>query len=323
MEIHVALSGEKFDDTLAEHVSGVGLLRGEYIFRRIKRYVPDEHARNYMKSYLRWVLQRFAGKPVWYRFVDAPSNELNMLKGHDVYIVEEFPTVGIRGMRRALKFPETFELEFSTVVEVAKEFPNLHVMFPYVSELAEAAFGVQMAAKLGFKNRLGIMVETPVAFYHADEFRGMGIDYFLVGMNDLSSLALGAGRGSGFDRHTHPAVLSWLQNLRERFRDVTLAVAGYHKADFAQVAESIGFDQLAVHYSSLPQFLGRHLSHFRELDFMVSFKKDDNRKRLRQWSTDLLERSRAEGGVEMQGAGTAILPSRSPSRSGLGSRVAG
>src|SRR5258708_12097176 len=99
METHVALSAEKFDDRLLGLVAGVGLIRGEYVARRLGRYIPDPGCRRYLKAYLSYVSKAFEGRPVWYRFCDAPSNEINMLKGYDAYILEEFPTAGIRGMR--------------------------------------------------------------------------------------------------------------------------------------------------------------------------------------------------------------------------------
>lgn len=306
MDIHVALSAEKFDERLPQFIKEVGLLRGEYIFRRIWRYVTDSRCRQYMRCYLRFVLERFKDQPVWYRFCDAPSNELNLLKGHDVYIIEEFPTVGIRGMRRALRFPAAFELEFKTVAEVAEEYPNLNVIFPYVSEVQEVTYGLEVGSKLGFRNQVGMMIETPAALFHASDFRKLGICHFLVGMNDLSSLTVGAGRGSGFDRHTHPALVGWIKDLREVLSDAKLSVAGYHKQEFMKIAEEIGFDHFVIHYSSLPQFLGSHFNDFREMNFMVSFKREANQKRLRQWSNDLLKRSYDDDGVDLQGASVAI-----------------
>jgi phosphoenolpyruvate-protein kinase (PTS system EI component) len=306
MDIHVALSAEKFDERLPKYTKGVGLIRGEYIFRRIGRYVTNTHCRRYMQCYLRYVLENFKDQPVWYRFCDAPSNEINLLKGNDFYILEEFPTVGIRGMRRAKQFPESFELEFRTVTEVAKEYSNLHVIFPYISQVSEVEFGLKMGLEVEFPNQFGIMIETPAAIFHALDFKKLGIQNFLLGMNDLSSLTIGAGRGSGFDNQLHPALLGWMQELRKTLSDSTLSVAGYLKPEFMEIANKIGFDNFIIHYSALPQFLGDHFSEFREINFMSEFKKEANRKRLFHWSNELLNRSREDDGVKLQGAGVVI-----------------
>ena len=42
-----------------------------------------------------------------------------MLLNHDAHIIEEAPLVGIRGMRRAVMFRKTFELEIELVSELA------------------------------------------------------------------------------------------------------------------------------------------------------------------------------------------------------------
>ena len=81
METYVGLSGERVDPRLSELVAGVGLLRSEYIFRRCGHYLADSVGQSNLQSYVEDVLAKFAGLPVWYRFCDAPSNEINMLEG--------------------------------------------------------------------------------------------------------------------------------------------------------------------------------------------------------------------------------------------------
>ena len=306
MDIQVALSAEEFDPRLPAHVSAVGMLRSEYVCRRLQRHLPDPVCQDGLSQYLVSVLNAFPDRPVWYRFFDAPSHEVNMLRGCDAYIVEDNPLMGIRGMRRALRFRKTFELEFSIVAELAADHPNLNVMFPYISEIEELSYGAAVAESIGFSNRMSAMIETPSAIYLAPEFRALGLAHFIVGMNDLSSLFLGAGRGAGHDRHDHPAVVAALRGLRESLHDCDLAVAGYIKPEFAPVAHDIGFDHIVVHYSSLPSFLGEAVHDFRELDFMANFKTNDNKKRLLRWSSDLHRLAEMEGTSGLQGANALI-----------------
>lgn len=294
MHRQLALSSEYPDPRVIDHVEGIGLIRGEYIFRRKGEYITRLDSQRAMKAYLTHLLELFANKPVWYRFCDAPANEINMLAGNDQHILEEFPTIGVRGMRRALICRETFATEFNIIAELARKYPNLHIIFPYISELAEVEFGLEMVKKTGFGNKVSFMIETPAAVYFANTMQSMGVNHFLVGMNDLSSLVVGASRGSQFDRKDHPALLGLLQQVRRDLPHASLSVAGYIDAGFYNRVATLGFDHIVIHYSSLQQFLPDDLSDYAEINFMDQFKREDNRKRLKQWSRDLMNAAESD-----------------------------
>ena len=228
MDIHVGLSAERIDSRLPKFVTGVGMLRSEYLCRRIGYHLPAPRCQEH-------ILGIFPEQPVWYRTFDAPSNEVNMLLNHDAHIIEETPLVGIRGMRRAVMFKKTFELE----IELVSEFTA-------------------------------------------------------------------SGRGLGFDRHDNPALISALRELRERLEGATLSVGGYLQPPFLDSAKSIGFDNLVVHYSSLPDFTSADASELPESDFMANFKKTDNEKRLLKWAGDLLRVARTQDESGLQGSGPRI-----------------
>ncbi|MDG0796065.1 putative PEP-binding protein [Pectobacterium punjabense] len=301
MELEVSLSGEVPDERIYQEVSSVGLLRGEYIFRRSGKYLSAPDGPQLLREYIKETLRVFPDKDVWYRFVDAPANEINMLEGYDEYVLEEFPTIGLRGMRRAMELPGTFETEFSVVSELAKEHKNLHIMFPYICEMDEIDFGLEYAKKFSFSNKISCMVETPAALWHARDLEKRGIEHFLVGMNDLSSLVVGASRGSGYDRHNHPAILGMLKTLRHDLKNSRLSIAGYMKPDFYNLAKDTGMDAISVHYSSFPAFFGEKFKDYRDMDFMLNFKKSDNRKRLRLWAQSLLDVANDNDSMTIQG----------------------
>ena len=83
-------------------------------------------------------------------------------------------------------------------------------------------------------------------------------------------------------------------------------VAGYHDPGFQTQAQQIGFDGFVAHYSSLPDSLGPTVKDFSDMNFMAEFKKEQNRERLRRWSTDLRRQADAEDGVGLQGAAVSI-----------------
>lgn len=306
MDIHVGLSAERIDSRLPKFVTGVGMLRSEYLCRRIGYHLPAPRCQEHIVEYVEHVLGIFPEQPVWYRTFDAPSNEVNMLLNHDAHIVEETPLVGIRGMRRAVMFKKTFELEIELVSELAAKHSNLHLMFPFVNELDELEYGMQTASHFGFRNRIAAMIETPSAVQLTGRFMEMGVSDFLVGLNDLASLFAASARGLGFDRHDNPALISALRELRERHEGATLSVGGYLQPPFLDNAKSIGFDNLVVHYSSLPDFTSADASELPEVDFMANFKKTDNEKRMLKWAGDLLRVARTQNESGLQGSGPRI-----------------
>lgn len=301
MDIEVSLSGELPDARIYEEVSAVGLLRGEYIFRRAGKYLTAPDGRQIMEEYIENVLRTFPDKNVWYRFVDAPANEINMLEGYDEYVLEEFPTIGLRGMRRAMELPRTFDLEFDVITTLARKHKNLHIMFPYICEMSEIEFGMDYVRRFQFPNKVSCMMETPAALWHAKDIQRLGLENFLVGMNDLSSLVVGASRGSGFDRHNHPAIIGLLKTLRQTLSDGRLSIAGYMKPEFLDIAKETGMDAITVHYSSFPAFFGDRFADYQDMDFMLNFKKQDNRKRLRLWAQSLLDVANDTSSMTIQG----------------------
>jgi hypothetical protein len=120
-------------------------------------------------------------------------------------------------------------------------------------------------------------------------------------MNDLSSLVVGASRGSGFDRHNHPAIIGMLKTLRQTLSDGRISIAGYMKPEFLEIARQTGMDAITVHYSSFPAFFGERFSDYQDMDFMLNFKKQDNRKRLRLWAQSLLDVANDTSSMTIQG----------------------
>jgi len=301
MDIEVSLSGELPDPRIYEEVSAVGLLRGEYIFRRSGKYLTAPDGRQIMEDYIENILRVFPDKDIWYRFIDAPANEINMLEGCDEYVLEEFPTIGLRGMRRAMVLSSTFDIEFDVVTTLARKHKNLNIMFPYICEMSEIEFGMDYARRFNFPNKISCMMETPAAFWHAKDIQKLGLEYFLVGMNDLSSLVAGASRGSGFDRHNHPAIIGMLKTLRQTLSDGRISIAGYMKPEFLDIAKQTGMDAITVHYSSFPSFFGERFADYKDMDFMLNFKKMDNSKRLRLWAQSLLDVANDTSSMTIQG----------------------
>ena len=65
--------------------------------------------------------------------MDFRTNEFRNLEGGEEYEPhEENPMIGFRGCYRYVKDPETFALELEALATVRADYPNLHLMIPFV-----------------------------------------------------------------------------------------------------------------------------------------------------------------------------------------------
>ncbi len=270
MQYRLGLSAEPLDSTLDPRLLGVGLLRSEYLCRQIEEYVTLPTCRNHIGDYLRKVCSVFQPYEVWYRNTDLIVPEVNVLKGADHVFEEKHYINGLRGLRRAIKYPDAFQLELETVAEVAQEFNNLRMLFSFVYDPSEARKGIDYLRRAGYKGECGVMVEVPSAVVLLEEFAALNVSNFTVGVNDLTSLTLGTYRGSDYHDPCHPSILRSIQRAVEvgRKHRIPVSVAGYVTKRLALLCEEIGVDWFIVHYSDLPKVLDvapAFLPHLNEL----------------------------------------------------------
>lgn len=74
-----SLSGEDPANPALQSLAGVGLLRGEFIFRSRGQPVDHPAAMQALGDYLERTCQAHAKKPVWYRLCDLWSDEADAL----------------------------------------------------------------------------------------------------------------------------------------------------------------------------------------------------------------------------------------------------
>ncbi|MCF6387272.1 phosphoenolpyruvate synthase [Mycobacterium sp. MBM] len=209
----------------AAPVDGVGLLRAELM---LTDALAGEHPRTLMArgeqdrmvaamtAAIGRIAAAFAPRPVIYRATDFRSNEFrNLGGGQDYEPVENNPMIGYRGCYRYVKEPDLFALELRALADVRDQYPNVHLMIPFVRtrwELEECLELVD-ASRLGRQRGLHrwVMAEVPSVVHWLPTYIGMGIDGVSIGSNDLTQLVLGVDRDSEicaevFDE-SDPAVL--------------------------------------------------------------------------------------------------------------------
>ncbi len=231
---------EKAEEYARLPVSGVGLLRIEFIFTAhvrdhplalLKRGKKDELVRR-LADGIGKVCQAFHPRPVIVRTSDFKTNEYRGMPGGEEFEPsEENPMIGWRGCSRYIApgFRPAFLCELEAIHRVRTEMgmKNAMVMLPFVRNTWELEEIAEMMKAQGLRRsrdfQLYLMAEVPSTVLLAREF-SKHCDGFSIGSNDLTQLVLGADRDSetlgrmGYFDERDPAVL----------RAISLLIEGAH-----------------------------------------------------------------------------------------------
>ena len=202
---------------------GVGLLRTEHMMLALgvhpKKFITDGKEADLVKALVENILKvadAFYPKTVWYRTLDAPTDEFKSLQGGEDEPYEHNPMLGWRGIRRELDEPEILKAEFKAIKKLHEEgYTNIGIMLPLVQHPSELKEAKRIAREVGLKPQetieWGIMVETPGAALTIEDFIAEGIDFVSFGTNDLTQYTLAIDRNNehvaGLYSERHPAIM--------------------------------------------------------------------------------------------------------------------
>ena len=122
----------------ATGADGVGLLRTEHMMLALgvhpKKFITDGKEDELVKALVENILKvadAFYPKTVWYRTLDAPTDEFKSLQGGEDEPYEHNPMLGWRGIRRELDEPEILKAEFKAIKKLHEEgYTNIGIMLP-------------------------------------------------------------------------------------------------------------------------------------------------------------------------------------------------
>jgi pyruvate, water dikinase len=213
----------------ATGADGVGLLRTEHMMLTSgvhpKKFITDGREDELVKLLVENILKvvdAFYPRPVWYRTLDAPTDEFKTLDGGEDEPYEHNPMLGWRGIRRELDEPEILKAEFKAIKKLHEQgYTNVGIMIPLVQHPDELKQAKKIAEEVGLKPQknieFGIMVETPAAALIIEDFIDVGIDFVSFGTNDLTQYTLAIDRNNehvaGLYTEGHPAVLKLIERV--------------------------------------------------------------------------------------------------------------
>jgi pyruvate, water dikinase len=221
---------ERASEVAAMHVDGVGLLRAEFMILTAlqgdhpRKLIEEGRANEFvdrMEEQERIIAQAFHPRPIIYRAMDFRTNEFRGLSGGERYEPhEENPMIGYRGVSRYVQEPDLFRLELNALKRVRRNFPNVHLMLPFVRTGNETRICKQIIDEVGLTAEPGfqlwVMGEVPSIVYWLEEYANMGVSGVSIGSNDLTQLVLGVDRDN--------------EELATLFDERDLAVTGTIKA---------------------------------------------------------------------------------------------
>ena len=166
------------------------------------------------------VAGKFTPRPVWYRTLDAPTDEFREMEGGDDEPKEANPMLGWRGIRRSIDEKDIIRCEFKAIKKLqTRGIKNVGVMLPLVQSSEEVRVAKEICRSVGLEPHkdidFGVMVETPAAALIIDELIEEVIDCISFGTNDLTQYTLAVDRNNAnvtkLFRETHPAVLKLVE----------------------------------------------------------------------------------------------------------------
>ncbi len=218
------------DDTekaMSNGAEGVGLYRIERAY--LGCIVPPNT--DELLDVMRQTLKAAGGHPVCVRLLDIGADKpLPFMK----FLAETNPSLGRRGVRYLLEYPELLKTHLRALLELSREF-DVSVLVPMVTLPGDVAAVKECLAQLGSElqiaalPRLGAMIETPAAALSAREIAAHA-DFLSFGTNDLTQYTFAADRENAaverYFTHSADSIFRLMQITHDDVPDMPLSVCG-------------------------------------------------------------------------------------------------
>jgi len=265
--IKVNLAFPEAAEKVCKVADGVGLLRAEHMLTMAGKHpvyfakTDPEGLTKTIYEGIKQIAKAFYPKPVWYRTLDARTDEFRQLEGGQEEPEEANPMLGWHGIRRSLEEPDVFYCEIEAIKRLHQEgLTNVCIMLPFICKPEELKRAKEIIKERGGENiKVGIMVETPAAAVRIEDFCKEGIAFASIGSNDLTQLVLGVDRGNsriaGLYSELDPAVLELIRKVISVCKKygVESSICGEAGSDpkMAEELVKMGIDSISVELDAL------------------------------------------------------------------------
>lgn len=206
---------------------GVGLYRIEQIY--LSRQHPPGTAE--LLAAIQTTLHTAKGLPVYVRLLDVGADKplpfIDMAR-------EQNPSLGQRGIRFLLQYPELLQTQMDALLQLAPDF-DLHILVPMVTlpgdmaAVQKALMDAASRAGAATVPKLGAMIETPAAALAAADIAKYA-SFLSFGTNDLTQYSFAADRENAsvdpyFD-DAHDVIFRLIAMVHQDVPDMPLSVCG-------------------------------------------------------------------------------------------------
>lgn len=280
---------EKAEEVAKLNPDGIGLLRCEFMilgrkvhpFYMIKSNRKEEFVNNLAED-LKRIASAFNGKPVWYRTLDARTDEFRNLEGGESEPQEDNPMMGWRSIRRDADQPEVLRAQFEAIKKVHDQgYTNVGVMIPMITDVGQIKKAKQMLRECGLEPleeiEFGVMIETPAATQIIDDICNEELDFISLGTNDLTQFTLALDRNNEYVQklydEMHPAVLKEIEHVLKVCRkyNVETSICGQagSKPEMIEWLVRHGIDSISVNSDMINE--ARRIVYKTEKRMLLSF----------------------------------------------------
>ncbi|MEE3490960.1 MAG: phosphoenolpyruvate synthase [Methanobrevibacter sp.] len=271
VKVNVSMA-EAAQKAYATGADGVGLLRTEHMmlatgivpYKFIDEGREDELVQVLVDNILK-VVDVFYPKTVWYRTLDAPTDEFKTLEGGENEPDEANPMLGWRGIKRELDQPDILKAEFKALKKLHDQgYTNIGVMLPLLHKPSELHEAKEIARSVGLIPHedidFGMMVETPASAIIIEDFIEEGLDFVSFGTNDLTQYTLALDRNNELvAKHyteAHPAVMKLIMRVIEKCNEagVTTSICGQagSKPEIVEKLVEAGISSISANTDAVP-----------------------------------------------------------------------
>lgn len=251
-------SHKEIEEVINSSAEGIGLFRTEY------QYIDNNELPSEKELYevYDYVAQKVYPFSVIIRTFDLGADKLSHL-GLEGIIPEQYPSLGLRGVRLALKYKDIFKTQIKAILRASSR-KNVKIMFPMVTDIKEVIEIKKIieTVKNEFKSEnvdfdkkipIGVMIETPSVALTCDVIVDL-VDFVSIGTNDLIQYTLAVDR---FNENVadlyNPVHLSVLRLIKyvvdsAHNKNKPVSICGEMASDtlFTKLLVGLGVDELSV-----------------------------------------------------------------------------
>jgi phosphoenolpyruvate-protein phosphotransferase (PTS system enzyme I) len=250
------------DMTKKHNLSGLGLVRTEFLFLASKNFPSEEEQFQVYSE----IIKRYDGREITFRLFDFGGDKTIPSL---IFSKEENPLLGMRGIRYLLKYKKILTDQIRAIARCAS-LGKIKILYPMISTLEELEetndIFNNIVEELNIKTKIekGMMFEVPSVFIKPKDFI-KEVDFISIGTNDLVQYLFGIDRNnlevSYLYNQDNPAVYALLKKTvaeaKKEKKGITLCGEIDLNTNFLESIIKLGITRISISPLSAPKIIDK------------------------------------------------------------------